>query len=55
MAKVDDAELAYTKDLPGAKPNDPTYFDNEVIDHLLGIVLELGAQHWVLRDRLAFL
>jgi len=55
MAKVDDDALAYTEELPGAKPNDPIYFENEVIDHLIGIVLELGAQFWVTRDRLAFL
>ena len=55
MAKVDEEKLAYTNDLPGASPNNPVYFENEVIDHLLGIVLELGAQHWVLRERRAFL
>lgn len=55
MAKLSDNELAYTGELPGARPGDPTYFDNELIDHLVGIVLELGAQLWVTRDRLAFL
>lgn len=55
MAKLSDEELAYTNELPGASPNEPVYFDNEVIDHLLGIVLELGAQFWVVKDRLAFL
>ena len=33
----------------------PIYFDNEVIDHLLGIVLDLGAEIWVMKDRLAFM
>jgi hypothetical protein len=55
MAKVKDSELAYTRDLPGAVRGNPNYFDNEVIDHLIGIVLELGAQSWVIKDRLAFL
>jgi len=55
MAKVSDAELAYTKELPGAERGDPSYFENEVIDHLISIVLELGANQWVMRDRLAFL
>jgi len=47
--------LAYVADLPGFKPNQPAYFDNEVIDHLLGIVLDLGAEFWVMKDRMAFL
>jgi hypothetical protein len=55
MPKPTDAELADTRHLPGAERGDPTYFENEVIDHLIGIVLELGAQLWVTRDRLAFL
>ena len=33
----------------------PTYFDNEAIDHLIGIVLDLGAEMWVTKDRLAFM
>ena len=55
MAKLKEADLAYTNELPGAERGNPSYFENEVIDHLLGIVLELGAQFWVLRDRQAFL
>ncbi len=55
MAKVENSELAYTRELPGAVRGNPNYFDNEVIDHLIGIVLELGAQSWVIKDRLAFL
>lgn len=55
MSKLKEADLAYTNDLPGAERGNPRYFENEVIDHLLGIVLELGAQFWVMRDRLAFL
>jgi hypothetical protein len=55
MAKVEDSKLAYMRDLPGAVRGNPNYFDNEVIDHLIGIVLELGAQSWVIKDRLAFL
>ena len=55
MAKVKDSELAYTRDLPGSVKGNPSYFENEVIDHLIGIVLELGAQSWMIKDRLAFL
>lgn len=55
MAKVDPAKLEYTRELPGYDRGNPAYFENEVIDHLVGIVLELGAQLWVTRDRLAFL
>lgn len=55
MTKLSEEQLAYTDELPGARRGEPVYFDNEVIDHLVGIVLELGAQLWVTRDRLAFL
>jgi len=40
--------------LPGFERGNPAYFENEVLDHLLGIVLELGAELWVVRDRQAF-
>jgi hypothetical protein len=43
----------FSDEMPGFKPGNPTYFDNEVIDHLVGIVLELGAELSVTRDRLA--
>ncbi len=55
MSKKDQDDLQYVQDLPGFKPNEPIYFENEVIDHLIGIVLELGAELWVVKDRLAFL
>jgi hypothetical protein len=47
----DEAQL---RALPGYERGNPVYFENEVIDHLLGIVLELGAELWVVRDRQAF-
>lgn len=47
--------LDYVRELPGYAPNQPQYFDQEIIDHLLGIVLELGAELWVTRDRQAHL
>jgi hypothetical protein len=47
--------LAYVRDLPGFKPNSPVYFEQEAIDHLIGIVLELGAELWTLRDRMAYM
>lgn len=40
-------------DNKGKDHDDPVYFENEVIDHLVGIVLELGAELFVTRDRLA--
>jgi hypothetical protein len=55
MAKLSSEQLAYTDHLPGAERGNPAYFENEVIDHLISITLELGAQFWVMRDRLAFL
>jgi hypothetical protein len=39
--------------LAGFKRGNPSYFENEAIDHLIGIVLELGAELTVTRDRLA--
>jgi hypothetical protein len=48
-------ELDYVRDLPGYDRGNPMYFENEVIDHLVSIVLELGAEMWVLKDRQAFL
>lgn len=53
MTKVPEHDLEYTRDLPGYDRGDPVYYENEMIDHLVGIVLELGAQFWVTRDRLA--
>jgi hypothetical protein len=47
-------EEATLRGLPGYTRGNPVYFENEVIDHLLGIVLELGAELWVVRDRQAF-
>jgi hypothetical protein len=47
-------EDAKLRELPGYTRGNPVYFENEVIDHLLGIVLELGAELWVVRDRQAF-
>ena len=38
---------------PNAEHKTPVYFDDEVVDHLVGIVLELGAELWVTRERLA--
>ncbi|NJN36057.1 MAG: class I SAM-dependent methyltransferase [Nitrospiraceae bacterium] len=56
MSKNNSAdELAYVRDLPGFKPNNPVYFEQEAIDHLIGIVLELGGELWTLRDRMAYM
>jgi hypothetical protein len=49
------ASLDYVRELPGYRANNPQYFDSEVVDHLVGIVLELGAELWVMRDRQAHL
>lgn len=47
-------EAKWRDELPGYTRGNPVYFENEVIDHLLGIVLELGAELWTIRDRQAF-
>jgi|TARA_B110000438_G_scaffold69091_1_gene69356 hypothetical protein len=46
-------DLEDLENLPGFKRGNPTYFENEVIDHLISITLELGAELWVIKDRLA--
>ena len=48
-------DLENLENLPGFKRGSPTYFENEVIDHLIDITLELGAELWVVKDRLAHL
>jgi hypothetical protein len=45
------AELDYITDLPGFKRGHPHYFRDPVIDHLLEVVLLLGGELWVNRDR----
>lgn len=47
-------EAKWRDELPGYTRGNPVYFENEVVDHLLGIVLELGAELWTIRDRQAF-
>ena len=37
---------------PGPVPApEPAFFDNPAIDNLIAVVLELGAELWVLRER----
>jgi len=48
-------DLENLKALPGFKHSNPIYFENEIIDHLISITLELGAELWVVKDRLAHL
>jgi hypothetical protein len=43
--------LDYVKDLPGYERGHPHYFKDPMIDHLLEIVLQLGAELWIVRDR----
>jgi acetoin utilization deacetylase AcuC-like enzyme len=43
--------LAYVKDLPGFERGHPHYFKDPMIDHLIEIVLQLGAELWVVKDR----
>lgn len=43
--------LDYVKDLPGYERGHPHYFRDPMIDHLLEIVLQLGGELWVTRDR----
>lgn len=43
--------LDYVKELPGFERGHPHYFKDPMIDHLLEIVLQLGAELWIVRDR----
>ncbi|MCB2106125.1 MAG: hypothetical protein KDE14_00435 [Rhodobacteraceae bacterium] len=43
--------LDYVKDLPGFERGHPHYFKDPMIDHLLEIVLQLGAELWIVKDR----
>lgn len=43
--------LDYVKELPGFERGHPHYFKDPIIDHLLEIVLQLGAEMWIIRDR----
>lgn len=59
MSKLSPAERAkklsegldYVKDLPGFERGHPHYFKDPMIDHLIEIVLQLGAELWVVKDR----
>jgi hypothetical protein len=55
MTSQNTDDLDYVKDLPGFERGNPVYFENEAVDHLIGIVLELGAELWVVKDRMAHL
>jgi len=43
--------MDYVRTLPGFERGHPHYYTEPVIDHLLEIVLQLGAEIWVSRDR----
>ena len=43
--------LDYVKDLPGFERGHPHYYKDPTIDHLLEIVLQLGGEIWINRDR----
>ena len=43
--------LAGVRDLPGFDRGSPLYFADPMIDRLMTIVLQLGAELWVTRDR----
>ncbi len=47
----DASNLDYVRDLAGFKRGHPHYYKDPIIDHLLEIVLQLGAEIWVNRDR----
>jgi hypothetical protein len=46
-----DENIDELRALPGFERGHPHYFKDPVIDHLLEIVLQLGAELWVNRDR----
>ncbi len=51
----DAPDLDFVNDLPGFKPKNPQYYDDPAIDQLMTIVLNLGAELWVMRDRQAMM
>jgi hypothetical protein len=52
---ADTPKLDYVNDLPGFQKNNPQYYDDPAIDQLMSIVLDLGAEMWVMRDRQAMM
>lgn len=48
---MDKSRLDYVKDLPGFERGHPHYFKDPMIDHLLEIVMLLGGELWIERDR----
>jgi hypothetical protein len=52
---ADTPKLDYVKDLPGFQKNNPQYYNDPAIDQLMSIVLDLGAELWVMRDRQAMM
>lgn len=48
---LDQTRLGYVKDLPGFERGHPHYFKDPMIDHLLEIVMMIGGELWVERDR----
>lgn len=40
---------------PSSKPKEQTFFDEPAIDALLGVVMALATEHYVLRDRVRVL
>ena len=43
--------MDYVRELPGFERGHPHYFKDPMIDHLLEVVLQLGAELWINRDR----
>lgn len=43
--------LENVREMPGFERGHPHYFKDPIIDHLLEIVLQLGAELWITRDR----
>jgi hypothetical protein len=48
---LNELQLSELRKLPGFERGHPHYYEQPVIDHLLEIVLQLGAEIWVNRDR----
>ncbi|MBL8629090.1 MAG: hypothetical protein JNM81_05650 [Rhodospirillaceae bacterium] len=48
---LDEPKLDYVRELPGFERGHPHYFKDPMIDHLLEIVMLLGGELWVTRDR----
>jgi hypothetical protein len=48
-------DLARIRELPGYTRTEPQYFKDPMVDRLLEVVMMLGGEFWVMRDRMMVL